>query len=385
MKIFHTADWHLGKLLQGVYMTEDQRHILLQFIEEIKNEKPDVVIIAGDLYDRSIPTSEAVDLLNDMLGKIVLELKTPVLAIAGNHDSPRRLEFGSKMMSSVGFHIAGNLSATFSPVIYNDEHGEVHFHLIPYTEPSLVKHELGLEDIKTHNDAMEAIIAKINEQKDKQARHVVVGHCFVTPTGEKRENTSDSERPLSIGGAEHVSAAHFTDFHYTALGHLHQAHHVKHEKIRYAGSPLKYSVSEERHKKGFLIVELDKNGEINVEKRFLQAKRDIRIVEGLMEDIEKHEQNEDYVFVRLLDETPVISPMERIRAVYPNAMHVERKSSRIHLHEEQENKEKRANMDQQSLFKSFYKEVKGTEPSEDTQSLFSDVLQEMLEVESERK
>jgi DNA repair protein SbcD/Mre11 len=384
MKIFHTADWHLGKLVQGVYMTEDQRHTLNQFIEDIKVEKPDVVVIAGDLYDRSVPTSEAVNLLNEILDEIVLQLSTPVVAIAGNHDSPKRLEFGSAMMKAAGFHIAGNIQQAFSPVKLQDEHGEVHFHLVPYTEPSLVRHELANEDIRTHNDAMEAIVKKIHEQKDDNARHVLIGHCFVTPTGEKAENTSDSERPLSIGGAEHVSATHFLDFHYTALGHLHQAHHVKYETIRYAGSPLKYSISEERHKKGYLIVELDEAGEVTVEKRLLQAKKDMRTVEGLMEDIEKREQNDDYVFVKLLDETPIISPMERIRAVYPNAMHVERQTTPFQTQEKSDNV-KRAKMDRQSLFNAFYKEVKGSEPTPEEQEIFIDVLQEMLEVEGERK
>jgi DNA repair protein SbcD/Mre11 len=384
MKIFHTADWHLGKLIQGVYMTEDQRHILNQFIEDIENEKPDVVIIAGDLYDRSIPTTEAVDLLNEILDHIVLKLKTPVLAIAGNHDSPGRLQFGSAMMKEAGFHIAGDLRDAFSPVIYNDEHGEVHFHLLPYTEPGKVRHELELEEIKTHNDAMDAIVSKINEQKDPNARHVAIGHCFVTPSGEKAENTSDSERPLSIGGAEHVSAIHFEGFHYTALGHLHQAHYVKNETIRYAGSPLKYSVSEANHKKGYLIVELGKDGQVDVEKRLLQARNDIRRVEGFIEEIEKHDTSEDYVFVKLLDETPVISAMERVRAVYPNAMHVERALTFSTNNEENNENEQRAKMDQKSLFKAFYKEVTGSEPSNDKEKLFSEVLQEMTEIEGER-
>jgi DNA repair protein SbcD/Mre11 len=384
VKIFHTADWHIGKLVQGVYMTEDQRYILHQFIEDIKREKPDVVVIAGDLYDRSVPTAEAVDLLNEILEEIVLKQNTPVLAIAGNHDSPKRLEFGSSMMKATGLHIAGNLQQAFSPVKYSDEHGEVHFHLVPYTEPSLVRHELENEEIRTHNDAMEAIVKKIHEQKDEKARHVLIGHCFVTPTGERADNTSDSERPLSIGGAEHVSAAHFEEFQYTALGHLHQAHLVKNEKVRYAGSPLKYSISEENHKKGYLIVELNQEGEVKVEKRLLKAQKDMRTVEGIMEDIEKHPKNDDYVFVKLLDGTPVISPMERIRAVYPNAMHVERKSTHLQL-EENRSEQKRAKMDQQSLFKAFYKEVKGTEPSKEEETIFVDVLQEMLEVEGERK
>ena len=160
---------------------------------------------------------------------------------------------------------------------------------------------------------------------DDKARHVFVGHAFVTPHGESEENTSDSERPIAIGGAEYVSAHLFERFHYTALGHLHQAHYVLNETIRYAGSPLKYSISEEHHNKGFFIVELDGEGNATVEKRELIPNRDMRTVEGTIEEIQQHPISEDYIFVKLLDETPVLFPMEKIRSVYPNAMHVERK------------------------------------------------------------
>jgi DNA repair protein SbcD/Mre11 len=384
MKFFHTADWHLGKLVQGVYMTEDQKHVLKQFIDAIKEEKPDAVIIAGDLYDRSIPTTDAVKLLNETLGEIVLNLKTPVIAIAGNHDSPGRLEFGSTMMKSAGFYIAGDLTNAFEPVKLKDEHGEVHFHLIPYVEPSLVKHELKQEEIRTHNDAMGAIVSNIQKNMNKNARHVFVGHAFVTPAGEKAENTSESERPLAIGGAEHVSAEHFECFHYTALGHLHQAHYVKDEKIRYAGSPLKYSISEEKHKKGFYIVEIDGSGNVEVEKRLFAPQKDMRTIEGLLHEIEKHEVNEDYVFVRLHDETPVLSPMERIRAVYPNAMHVERRMKISENGAENLTQVERSKMDDVTLFKAFYKEVKGFESTDETVEMFEKVLQEMLETEGER-
>src|SRR5690606_25352487 len=157
-------------------------------------------------------------------------------AVAGNHDSPSRLDFGSSIMKTAGLHMAGELAYPFEPVVLRDEDGEVHFHLIPYAEPGKVRHLLGDEQIRTHDDAMGKIVEAIKTTLDPHARHVLVGHAFVTPGGEAQANTSDSERPLSIGGAEHVSAKHFDGFHYTALGHLHQAHHVGNETTRYAGS-----------------------------------------------------------------------------------------------------------------------------------------------------
>ncbi|MCP3776360.1 exonuclease SbcCD subunit D [Paenibacillus sp. MZ04-78.2] len=384
MKIFHTADWHLGKLVQGVYMTEDQQFVLEQFIKDIEADRPDVIVIAGDLYDRAVPPTEAVQLLDSVLETIILQLKIPVLAVAGNHDSPSRLDFGSSIMKASGLHIAGELTYPFEPVVLCDQDGEVHFHLIPYAEPGKVRYLLGDEDIKTHDDAMKKIVETIKAKMDLSARHVFVGHAFVTPSGEAQNNTSDSERPLSIGGAEHVSAKHFDGFNYTALGHLHQAHHVGNETIRYAGSPLKYSISEEHHNKGYFIVELDQHGNVTIEKRYLAPRRDMRTVGGLIADIEKHSINYDYVFVRLLDETLVLSAMERVRSVYPNAMHVERKMAILGLTGEVLAIDGRAKMDGLSLFKAFYKEVRGTELSRETEHLFIETLQEIYKKEGER-
>lgn len=384
MKILHTADWHLGKLVQGVYMTEDQQYILDQLLKEIVAEKPDVIVIAGDLYDRAVPPTEAVQLLDKVLETIVLQLKIPVVAVAGNHDSPSRLDFGSSIMKASGLHIAGELTYPFEPVVLCDETGEVHFHLIPYAEPGKVRFLLGDDTVRTHDDAMRAITEAIRTKMDPQARHVFVGHAFVTPGGEAEENTSDSERPLAIGGAEHVNSAHFSGFHYTALGHLHQAHFVGKETVRYAGSPLKYSISEERHNKGYFIVELDAHGNAAIGKKELNPRRDMRTVEGLIADIERHPINEDYVFVRLMDESVVLSSMERVRSVYPNAMHVERKNAIPGLTGESLSTDGRAKMDELSLFRAFYQEVKGTAVSPETENLFIGTLQEIHQKEGER-
>jgi DNA repair protein SbcD/Mre11 len=385
MKFFHTADWHLGKLVQNVYMTEDQRHVLNEFVKAIEEEKPDAVIIAGDLYDRGVPPTEAVNLLDEVLETIVLKLNTPVLAIAGNHDSPSRLHFGSKMMKSNGYHMVGQVLRELEPVVLRDEYGEVHFHLIPYADPSVIRYVFQDEEVKTHNDAMRKITQEITAKMDGNARHVFVGHAFVTPTGEKEDNTSDSERPLSIGGAEHVSAVHFDKFHYTALGHLHQAHFVLNETINYSGSPLKYSISEEKHKKGFFVVEMDGTGQVKLEKRLLKAPRDMRTIEAKMDELLKHSKNEDYVFVRLLDETPILMPMEKVRSVYPNAMHVERViQTPIVTDGAATEKVARTKMDDLSLFKAFYQEVKGNALTEEREAIFLEVLHELLQKDSEQ-
>lgn len=266
MKIFHTADWHLGKIVQGVSMTKDQQFVLEQFIEEIRKEKPDVIIIAGDLYDRSVPPTDAIQLLNKTLKEILVDEKTPILAIAGNHDSATRLNFGSEFMKASGLHIVGHLEQNIDPVIMHDEYGEVHFYLVPFAEPSIVRALFDDQSITSHEAAMAKIIEQIQQSMDDTKRNIIIGHAFITKDGTPEPNTSDSERKLTIGGTECISSALFEPFCYTALGHLHQAHFVANEKIQYSGSPLKYSESEVTHNKGFLIVDLKEDGTVQIEK-----------------------------------------------------------------------------------------------------------------------
>lgn len=384
LKLFHTADWHLGKLVQGVYMTDDQRYVLAQFIEAIQQEQPDAVIIAGDLYDRAIPPTEAVALLDDMLKTIIVDLKTPVLAIAGNHDSPGRLQFGSQFMRDKGYYIAGQMKNPIQPVVLTDQHGEVHIYLVPFADPSIVRNIYGDEDISTHEDAMRKVIEEIESTMDPNARHIFVGHAFVTPHGESEENTSDSERPIAVGGTEYIPASLFEAFHYTALGHLHRAHYVNNEKIRYAGSPLKYSISEEHHEKGFYIVEMDKNGQVEVEKRILKPRRDMRTIEARIDEIKTHEPNDDYVFVQLLDETAVLHPMEKIRAIYPNAMHVARKIRLGTSQSVAREGKKTEHLTDEQLFTAFYTELTDQQPDEETRHLFQEVLYEVMNEEDEK-
>lgn len=381
MKIFHTADWHLGKLVQGVSMTDDQRYVLQQFAKDVEEQKPDVVIVAGDLFDRAVAPVEAVNLLNDVLAELVMKTNTPVLCIAGNHDSPGRIDYGRQLMQVSGLHMVGHLTKILEPVVLHDDFGEVHFHLIPFAEPSQVKHLFQDDTIQTHQDAMRKLTEYIGEQLNPNARHVFIGHAFVTKYGEQEENTSDSERPLAIGGSECVDAAIFEKFHYVALGHLHQAHFVLNERIQYAGSPLKYSMSEHTHQKGYLVVELDSEGNVEVEKRLLTPRRDLRVVEGKMGDLLKLPVSEDYVFIRLTDDSPVLSAMERIRTVFPNALHIGRVVERNN--EEQAPTVKREAMDDLSLFKAFYNEITGNEPKETMEALFKEVLLELLEDQRE--
>ncbi|MGN7478437.1 exonuclease SbcCD subunit D [Solibacillus silvestris] len=382
MKIFHTADWHLGKLVQGVSMTADQQYVLEQFIEEIKKEKPDVVIIAGDLYDRSVPPTDAIQLLNKTLKQILIDGKTPILAIAGNHDSATRLNFGSDLMKASGLHIIGHLEKNIEPVIMRDEHGEVYFYLVPFAEPSIVRAVFEDDSITTHEGAMEKIIDEIKRKLDPKKRNVIVAHAFITKDGMPELNTSDSERKLTIGGTECINSALFEPFCYTALGHLHQAHFVANEKIQYAGSPLKYSESEVTHKKGYLLVNLQGDGTATVEKKLFTPIRDMRIVAGMLDEILQHAKSDDYVFVKLQDEHFVKGAAELVRTVYPNALHIERTVVYAQM-EHEATTMKRVQMNDLELFELFHAEMTGKTLSEETKAIYAEVLQQLIDTERE--
>ena len=259
VKIIHTADWHLGKLVHGVYMTEQQRAVLNQFIELIAEEKPDAVIIAGDLYDRSVPPTEAVELLEETLFKINVELETPVLAISGNHDSAERLSFGSSWYRHSNLYINGKIEQSFEPIRLNG----VNFYLVPFAEPGIVREFFDDQSIQSHDEAMRRVVAEIETVLDPNEPNILVGHAFVL--GGK---TSESERTLSVGGSGCVSADCFSPFAYTALGHLHSPDAIRHDTIRYAGSLLKYSFSEVNHRKSVSIIEMDENGSYEIPKDF---------------------------------------------------------------------------------------------------------------------
>ncbi|MCA1062518.1 exonuclease SbcCD subunit D [Rossellomorea sp. AcN35-11] len=354
MKFIHTADWHLGKLVHGIYMTEEQKYILEQFIEVVKEEEPDAVIIAGDLYDRSVPPTEAVELLDDVLYRINVELKTPIVAVTGNHDSAERLSFGTSWYKHSQLHLKGKLTNDFTPITIKG----VQFHCVPYAEPGSVRQILEDESIHSHHTAMEAIVKRIEENMNQEGPHVFVGHAFVT--GGK---TTDSERTLSVGGSGCVGAEVFRSFHYTALGHLHSPDAIKHETIRYSGSLLKYSFSEARQRKSVTIVEIEGDGSFHLRERVLQPKQDMRELQGRMEELldpgfYRSQKVDDYLKITLQDEGTLIDPINQLRQVYPNVLHLERKldvtdAKKKNSFKVLENK-KRSELE---LFKEFYTDM----------------------------
>jgi len=381
MKFIHTADWHLGKLVHGIYMTEDQRYFLSQFIDLVEEEQPDAVIIAGDLYDRSVPPTEAVELLNEVLFKINVELKTPVVAISGNHDSAERLSFGSTWYKQSKFYLSGKLENIFEPVQIQG----VNFYMVPYAEPGMVRHLLDDDTIHSHQDAMKSIIGKIEETLNPNEPNVFVGHAFVLGG-----QSCDSERSLSVGGSGCVSADLFAPFSYTALGHLHSPDAINHEKVRYSGSILKYSFSEAKQDKSISIIEMNENGTFDLRKRSLSPKKDMREIEGFLDELldpsfYERQRVEDYLKIVIQDEGAILDPMNKLRQVYPNVLHFERKLDIIDAKKKQSfSSVKDKKKTEIELFKEFYEEMTTAEFTEEKNSVMTDIISKVLREEAQK-
>lgn len=374
MKFIHTADWHLGKLVHGIYMTNDQREVLNQFVELVAEEKPDAIVIAGDLYDRSVPPTEAVELLDEVLFKLNVELGTPIVAISGNHDSAERLSFGSSWYRNSNFYLTGKLSSDFRPVHING----VNYYLIPYAEPGVVRQLLDDDTIHSHQEAMRAIIGQIEKTMNHREPNVLVGHAFVLGG-----QTSDSERTLSVGGSGCVAADLFAPFSYTALGHLHSPDALRHDTVKYSGSLLKYSFSEAKQQKSISIIEMDDKGQFEHRYRSLAPKLDMREIEGQLEELldpsyYEKQKCDDYVKVTLLDEGALIDPINKLRQVYPNVLHLERKISLIDSKKKLSfTAEKDERKSELELFEQFYQEMTTAEFTSEKRDVVATVIEKV--------
>ncbi|MBC1418406.1 exonuclease SbcCD subunit D [Listeria fleischmannii] len=316
MKLLHTADLHLGKIVSGVSMLEDQAYILNQITEIIKKEQVDGIIVAGDLYDRSVPPASAVLLLNDIFYEWNVTLGLPIFAISGNHDSAERLQFGSAWYEKSSLYLAGKMTDPIQKVSFQD----AEIWLVPFHEPATVRKLFQDETVRTYEEAMQKITDTIRARADQTKTQILVGHAFVSGG-----IPSDSERSLAIGNVDRVSTKCFADFDYVALGHLHHPHAITHPTIHYSGSPLKYSFSESKDKKSVRIVTLQEKN-CDVREVFLKPMRDMRIVSGSLEELTTTilDKKEDYLQVKLTDAHALLDPMGQLRKFYPNILHLER-------------------------------------------------------------
>lgn len=378
MKFLHTSDWHLGRQFHNVSLLEDQRAVLDHLIQYLTENPVDAVVVAGDIYDRSVPPTMAIELLDQVVLRICHELDTPVIMIPGNHDGAKRLGFAARQMKGSGLHIISDFDQMLEPVVLrSDEAGEVAFYGMPYNDPELVRYHYQLP-VATHDEAHQLLCQRITEQFDASQRHVLISHCFVDGAME-----SESERPLSIGGSDRVDHQHFLPFDYVALGHLHQPQMKGEEFIRYSGSLMKYSFSEQHQKKGVTLVELNQDGFVSAQHIDLPCPHGMRIVEGELEQLieqgKTDPNNHDYLLVRLQDKHAILDPMEKLRKVYPNVLHLEKPGMLIGV--DQEMGRARLARGEMDMFRDFFLEAKQSPLSSEQEQVMSDVIQSIKQAE----
>ena len=354
MRFLHTADWHLGRIFYGQYLTEDQAHVLEhQFFSILKDEKIDGILLAGDVFDRAVPPIEAIELWDSIITRLAMDYKMPLFVVSGNHDGAERLEVGRAMLGQSGIHIWGSPHHALRPFEFESSDGKVAICPMPFSEPRRISDALGFsknesklvdtemtegslftyvdtkeqetDALNLHNyDQMyQAWSNHLRNQVPKGMRSIAISHAFVMG-GE----VGGSERTLSVGGSEQVNPKVFKDFHYTALGHLHGPQRMGADYIRYSGSPLKYSFDEYTQKKSFTIIDMDTKGNVEISTIPVEAKRDVVILEGYFEDLLNNKElqakhKDDYVQARLLDTMPIMDGMAKLRQVYHRCMTID--------------------------------------------------------------
>ena len=374
MKLFHLSDLHIGKRVNEVSMIEDQEYILLQILRIIDDEKPDAVLICGDVYDKSVPSAEAVTLFDDFLCRLA-KREIPVLIISGNHDSPERLAFGKRLLERADIHISSVYDGKVESVTLSDDHGEVDFWLLPFIKPAHVKRFYPDESIESYTDALRVAVAQMGIDTTK--RNVLLTHQFVTGAA-----TCDSE-DISVGGSDNVDASVFDDFDYVALGHLHGAQNIGSSRIRYCGTPLKYSFSEAEHHKSVTVVKLGEKGDLSLELRPLLPRRDLRIIRGTFAEVTEKSFYEgtaadDYLQIKLTDEEDVPEALGRLRQIYPNIMNLTYDNTRTRssrIIDSAENVQRKSPLE---LFEELY-ELQNNQPMSDVQRAFALELIESIQ------
>ena len=363
MKLIHTSDLHLGKRIYEYSMLEDQEFILKRIINIIDIEKPDGIIIAGDIYDKSIPSAEAVQLFDDFLVQLA-KRRLEVFVISGNHDSPERIAFGARIMDVSGIHMSPVYSGEVSSFILKDEYGPVNIFMLPFIKPPQVRRFFG-EGVSTYTDAIRAAISGM--KIEPKERNVLVTHQFVT--GARR---SESEE-ISVGGTDNVDAYVFAPFDYVALGHIHSPQNCGSEKIRYCGTPLKYSFSEAKDQKSLTVVELHEKGSVSHRTIPLMPKRELVELKGSYEDLtlkafyENTTWQEDYTHISLTDEEDIPDAIGKLRTVYHHLMKLDYDNKRTRSNQEISGAEAVEAKTPFELFDEFY-EMQNNQPMSEEQS-----------------
>jgi exonuclease sbcCD, D subunit len=376
VKIIHLADLHIGKRVNEFSMIDDQKYILNQILEIIDKEKPDAVIIAGDVYDKQVPSIEAVELLDSFISDIS-KRKTTTFIISGNHDSAERLAFGSSLMAMGKIYISPVYNGKISKYTLKDDFGSANFYLLPFVKPSHVKRFFPYEKIESYTDAIKVVVD--NLKLDTSEINILIAHQFVT--GASRTESEE----ISVGGLDNVDASVFEDFDYVALGHIHRPQKIGIERIRYCGTPLKYSFSEVNDTKSVSIIEINSKEDFNLRMISLIPKRDMRKIRGTYEELTtknsyENTNTDDYIHVTLTDEFNVADAIQKLRVIYKNIMKLEydnmrtRESRKINLDDMViENK------NPLEIFSEFYKLQNNKEMNDEQKEIIKKIMEEVWE------
>ena len=380
MKILHLADLHLGKILQEQSLIEDQEYMLRKIINIIKEEKVKIVLISGDIYDRSIAQVEAVNLLDDFLKILIKELKIKVFIISGNHDSKDRLGFGNKIFEDEGLYIESKYNGKLKKVELEDEYGSLNIYMLPFIKPVEVK-KFFEDDLENNYDvAINKIIEK--EEINENERNIIMVHQFVTAGNIKPERTESEV--LSLGGIENVDVSNFNKFDYVAIGHVHRPQKIGRDTARYAGTILKYSFSEINHNKSIPIINIKEKGNISINLVPLKPLRDMREIKGPIEELIKEENYkegnvEDYIKAIITNEEPVYDAIGKIKKIYPNTSKLEIQNSKtINKNEEENiNLEELKKKSELELFSDFYKLQNNLDLNEEQKEIVKNIISEV--------
>lgn len=376
MKLIHLSDLHLGKRVNEFSMLEDQQYILEEILRIIDSEKPDGVLIAGDVYDKTVPSAEAVTLLDEFLVQLS-KRDTQTFLISGNHDSAERLAFGGRLMEQSGIHIARVYNGVLAPLTLRDEYGPVDLYLLPFLRPVQVRRFFTESEIATYTEAMAAVLGAADI--DKTHRNVLVTHQFVTGA-----QTCDSEE-LSVGGTDNVDVSVFDDFDYVALGHIHGPQKIGRETVRYCGTPLKYSFSEVGHKKSVTVVELAEKGSVAIRTVPLVPKRDMSELRGAYNELMLRENYEgkpfrnDYLRITLTDEEDIPNAVNNLRTVYPYIMRLDYDNRRTRTESHVDGAEQVERKRPLTLFEEFYESQNGQTMSEEQRSFAKQLMERIWE------
>ena len=375
MKFFHLSDLHLGKRVNEFSMLEDQWDILQKIVVLAKEHKPDAVLIAGDVYDKSMPIVEAVQLLDRFLVWLN-ELGITVFIVSGNHDNAERVAFGAELLKNSSVHIVQSYNGKIAPVTLSDGYGDINIWMLPYLKPSLIRRHFPDRDVNTYSDAISAALSNAN--LDISARNVLIAHQFVTGA-----ITSESEE-ISVGGSENVDGSVFDGFDYVALGHIHRPQQICRETIRYSGTPLKYSFSEASHTKSVTVVDMDGKGEIKITELPLAPLRDMREVRGTYNEIMNRNSyrgtnTDDYIHIVLTDEQDEPDAISKLRNVYPNLMRLEYDNKRTQAASSFETVASTEKKTPSQLFGELFEMQNGQPMSEDQSKYVTNLFNEIWE------